>query len=154
MTGTQASATWASMRAIAERARAGDDFAELAQEFSVGPSGPSGGDLGCARTSNYVEEFTRGAQLTGVGISDPVESTFGWHVIDVRSIGPSTPEIHPEADPAQLEAWSLEGAAAEAVDAFRASLIETVLERVAAADIDPRFGRWDAEANLFVPADG
>ena len=66
-------------------------------ELSTGPSGPGGGDLGCAPTAGYVPEFTEGARsVAPAGTTGPVESQFGWHVIEVRSFGPLTTENHPE----------------------------------------------------------
>ena len=32
----------------------------------------------------------------------PVETDFGWHVIEVETVGPATTENHPDADPVEL----------------------------------------------------
>ena len=42
---------------------AGMEFAEAAREFSTGPSGPDGGDLGCSSVERLVVEFVNGARL-------------------------------------------------------------------------------------------
>ena len=72
-------------QAALERVRAGEDFGEVAQDVSTGPSGPTGGDLGCSLLSQYVPEFAQGAFEAEVGVpTEPVRSSFGWHVILVN----------------------------------------------------------------------
>lgn len=67
---------------LAERARKGEDFAELAKEFSDGPSGPRGGDLGSWQKGRMIPEFDAAVEQMEIGdISDPVETAFGYHVI-------------------------------------------------------------------------
>ena len=64
------------------RAEAGEDFAALAMELSTGPSGPGGGDLGCASPDSYVPEFAAAVREAESGVPvGPVETQFGWHVI-------------------------------------------------------------------------
>lgn len=67
---------------LAERARKGEDFGELAKEFSDGPSGPRGGDLGSWEKGRMIPEFDEAIEKLEIGgISDPVETAFGFHVI-------------------------------------------------------------------------
>ena len=69
----------------AEARKPGVDFAELAKKKSDGPSGPDGGDLGTFRRGVMVPEFDKVAfSLPAGGISDPVRTRFGWHVIKVE----------------------------------------------------------------------
>lgn len=71
--------------AIYDRAVAGEDFATLAQENSVGPSAENGGDLGYFSRGQMVPEFELVAFDLAVGeISTPVSTQFGWHVIKVE----------------------------------------------------------------------
>jgi len=78
--------------AVKTRADAGEDFGELAGELSTGPSGPRGGDLGFFLKEQMVPPFAETAFALEVGgISDPVKTDFGWHVIkleDRRIKGP------------------------------------------------------------------
>ena len=61
---------------------AGEDFGTLAMELSTGPSGPSGGDLGCGVPSQFVAEFSLATLQAEVGVPHgPIRSSFGWHVI-------------------------------------------------------------------------
>lgn len=66
-----------------DRAVAGEDFAALAGEFSTDTySAASGGELGWSPTSAYVPEFAAAADALAVGgISAPVKSDYGWHII-------------------------------------------------------------------------
>lgn len=67
---------------IAQKAKDGQDFAELAKEYSEGPSGPRGGDLGVWVQGRMVPEFDEAILGMEIGgISDPVETAFGYHVI-------------------------------------------------------------------------
>lgn len=58
------------------------DFAELAKEKSIGPSAPSGGDLGFFARGQMVKEFEDAAFSLEPGkISEVVQSQFGYHII-------------------------------------------------------------------------
>ncbi|TDG11606.1 molecular chaperone SurA [Seongchinamella unica] len=70
---------------LKSRAEAGEDFAELAREYSedIG-SAQEGGDLGWTSPGQMVPEFEQTMQITAIGeISDPVRSQFGWHILEV-----------------------------------------------------------------------
>jgi peptidyl-prolyl cis-trans isomerase C len=73
---------------VIEDLNAGADFATMAQEKSIGPSGANGGDLGFFGPGQMVPEFEAATIALEVGaISAPVKTNFGWHVIklfDVR----------------------------------------------------------------------
>jgi peptidyl-prolyl cis-trans isomerase C len=63
----------------------GANFAALAQEHSIGPSGPSGGDLGWFGDGVMVPEFFAAVSALEVGtVSAPVQTQFGWHVIKLE----------------------------------------------------------------------
>ncbi len=69
----------------------GADFVELAKENSVGPTGPSGGDLGFITRGQTVDAFDEVAFTLGIGeLSGVVETEFGFHIIkaeDKREAG-------------------------------------------------------------------
>ncbi|NLY51756.1 MAG: tetratricopeptide repeat protein [Firmicutes bacterium] len=70
---------------LIEELEAGADFAELAKEHSDDPgSGASGGELGWFGRGRMVEPFEKAAFAAAVGeIVGPVESQFGYHIIQV-----------------------------------------------------------------------
>ena len=75
----------------------GADFAELAKEFSTGPSGPNGGALGYFGRGQMVPDFEVAAFNLEIGTytSAPVQTQFGWHVIlleDKRTAQPASLE--------------------------------------------------------------
>jgi hypothetical protein len=111
---------------------AGADFSDVAIERSTGPSGPAGGDLGCASTANYVPEFAAAVDAAEAGtVLGPVQTEFGFHVIIVDSFEEDT------ASQGQL------------VGAQR--LAEEEL-RTATVTINPQLGSWDPVSLAVTPA--
>lgn len=77
------------LAAILTRAHAGEDFAELARQYSEDPGNAAeGGDLGYFdRNVGFVKEFTNAAFALDEGeISDIVETPFGYHIIKCEDI--------------------------------------------------------------------
>ncbi len=68
-----------------ERIQAGEDFAELAKNFSEDPgSALNGGDLNWIDPNALVPEFREVMANTASGeISKPFKSPYGWHVLQV-----------------------------------------------------------------------
>ena len=61
-----------------------DDFADLARTRSEDGSAPRGGDLGWLSPGDTVPEFERAMNALKLKeISAPVQSPFGWHLIQV-----------------------------------------------------------------------
>lgn len=64
--------------------RGGQDFGQLARLHSVDPSATRGGDLGWLYPGDTVPEFERAMnQLKPGEVSEPVQTPFGWHLIQV-----------------------------------------------------------------------
>jgi peptidyl-prolyl cis-trans isomerase SurA len=82
---------------VARRARAGEDFVALAQEFSdANNHGRDGGVLGLRPSDRYPELFVRSTQQARVGdIVGPVKSDAGFHILKVleRKINNDMPEV-------------------------------------------------------------
>jgi peptidyl-prolyl cis-trans isomerase C len=80
----------------------GADFAALAVERSIGPTGPKGGDLDWFSPDTMVKPFSDAvaALEDGKYNAEPVQTQFGWHVIlreDSRqSIPPTFETARPE----------------------------------------------------------
>ncbi|MBT8331022.1 MAG: peptidyl-prolyl cis-trans isomerase, partial [Deltaproteobacteria bacterium] len=76
---------------VHQMANAGEDFAELAAEFSEGPTKTKGGDLGTFRRQDMVKPFSDKAFAMQAGeISEPVRTQFGWHIIKVERVNPAS----------------------------------------------------------------
>jgi len=71
--------------AVIARLDQGEDFAAIAKEVSTGPSGPNGGALGYFRRGDTVPSFELASFNLEVGTytKTPVQTRFGWHVIQV-----------------------------------------------------------------------
>lgn len=69
---------------VQEKLLKGDDFAELARQFSDGPSAPDGGDLGVFQRGDMIKPFEDAAFELEVGkISDIVITPNGYHLIQL-----------------------------------------------------------------------
>ena len=82
---------------VAEKARAGEDFAKLAAEYSdANNRGRDGGVLGLHPLDKYPELFVKSTQGLRVGgIAGPVRSPAGFHILKVieRKVNRDLPEV-------------------------------------------------------------
>jgi peptidyl-prolyl cis-trans isomerase D len=78
----------AELEVLKSRIEAGEDFAELAQEFSEDPgSAAVGGDLGPVSKGLFAPEFEEALWALEEGeISDPVQTDFGVHLIELKEV--------------------------------------------------------------------
>ncbi|WP_182085164.1 peptidyl-prolyl cis-trans isomerase [Aureimonas sp. ME7] len=72
---------------------AGKDFDAVAAEKSTGPTGPQGGDLGFFGPGQMVPAFETAAFALqpGTYTKEPIQTQFGWHVIEVLEKRPQQP---------------------------------------------------------------
>jgi peptidyl-prolyl cis-trans isomerase C len=64
----------------------GADFADLAAEHSLCPSGQEGGELGEFGPGQMVPEFDQVVFSAPVGVvQGPVRTQFGWHLLEVTA---------------------------------------------------------------------
>jgi len=69
---------------VADRARAGEDFAALAREFSDSPERNNGGQFGLRPASRLPDLFVNATRtLANGGIAGPLRSGAGFHVLKV-----------------------------------------------------------------------
>lgn len=85
-------------QALIDQLDEGADFATLAEENSIGPSAERGGDLGFFAQGDMVEPFGSTAfdLEPGTYTENPIQTSFGWHVILVeesRYEAPSFEEV-------------------------------------------------------------
>ncbi|WP_111859756.1 peptidylprolyl isomerase [Acinetobacter sp. CFCC 10889] len=77
-----------SIESIFNRLKAGGDFATLAATYSSDPgSARDGGSLGWVSPGMMVPEFDKVMQSIPTGeISQPFETQFGWHILQVQDV--------------------------------------------------------------------
>ncbi len=69
---------------LRDRIQRGADFGEMAKRHSNDGSAPKGGDLGWINPGDTVPEFERAMNALPINeVSQPVQSPFGWHLIQV-----------------------------------------------------------------------
>ena len=70
---------------IYNRLKEGEDFKQLARQFSEDPgSKMDGGELGWSNPGDYDPAFEMTLNATEIGqLSEPIKSSFGWHIIEV-----------------------------------------------------------------------
>jgi parvulin-like peptidyl-prolyl isomerase len=88
-------ATLALANEIYQRLLDGEDFAALAAEYSDDSgSAANGGDLGWFGRGQMVAPFEEAAFSLAVDeISEPVQSDFGYHIIQVLETNPGDPDF-------------------------------------------------------------
>lgn len=119
--------------AVIGRLEAGEDFGDLARELSTGPSGPNGGQLGWFTAGTMVPPFQAAVEALEVGgISPPVLTQFGWHVVILN-------------DTREQEPPAFETVADELGEEFQQAAVEAQLAMLeAAGDVTrPAAGAFD-----------
>ena len=66
--------------------QSGEDFAEVAKEYSSCPSKNSGGDLGAFGQGQMVPEFDKVVFNEALNVvHGPVKTQFGYHLLEITS---------------------------------------------------------------------
>ncbi len=120
---------------ILKRVQGGEDFAKLAKEFSQDPgSAAQGGDLGWSERKVFVGPFADAAFSMKVGeIRGPVKTQFGYHILKLDGIQPSTVKTFEQAK-ADLETEYKRSEAERLFNNAQDSLADAALQN--ATDID------------------
>lgn len=93
---------------LSRRAREGEEFAMLATEYSQDQgSAAEGGDLGWVESGVMVQAFENAMYELSMEapISEPVQTGFGWHVIQLRDVRESTGMSFEEARPTLVQEY-------------------------------------------------
>lgn len=78
----------AKMDMIQKKLGEGVPFADLAKDYSEGPSAPRGGDLGQFKSGDMVPEFETALQMLEDGqVSEIVKTRFGYHLVLLKEKG-------------------------------------------------------------------
>jgi peptidyl-prolyl cis-trans isomerase SurA len=82
-------------------------FEDIAREYSLDGSASGGGDLGWASPGQFVPEFEQAMNDLAIGgVSAPLATRFGWHLIQVqerRTVAPDTKQLREQARQALRE---------------------------------------------------
>ncbi|MGH2689817.1 MAG: peptidylprolyl isomerase [Actinomycetota bacterium] len=129
--------------ALALRARTGEvGFSDLASRFSADRATRDlGGDLGWLSQDQLPQDFgVAVARLQPGGITDPVRTDLGWHVVKLLDRGRTFEQAREEIE---------QGVGGERL---QAKVNEFLSKAISAATItvNPRFGRFDPETQSVV----
>lgn len=119
---------------VLAKLKAGGDFAALAKAESKDTGSADGGDLGYFAKGQMVAEFSDAAfKLEKGGLSEPVKSQFGWHIIKLEDKR-NKPVPEYEQVKGQIENYVVRRAQTELVGKLReAAKVERVGEKPADA---------------------
>ena len=94
---------------LLNRLENGEDWVELSVEYSIDTSSAeSGGDLGWFNLTAMIPEFAQVAFNTQIGeVSDPIQTNFGWHIIQVlgHEMRPLTPQEYSAYQQEEFNLW-------------------------------------------------
>ena len=116
------------------------NFAQLAKRFSIDTgSSPNGGDLGTVAASTFLPEFVEVALALDPGqIGPPVQTQFGWHVIQLVSV-----DVLPLEEVRDQLTGTLQA------QAFSEWLSDQLAEVEIA--VNPKYGRFDPATGDVLP---
>lgn len=146
---------------IRERIINGEDFEDLAREYSEDPgSGQNGGSLGEFGKGQMVPEFEKAAFALAEGeISQPVKSDFGWHVIRLDKWIDRNPEVSKveashilfKVEASETTRTRIEEKALEAQKMLKKKDIDEVAK---ALEMEPKDSEWVEHDAQYIPGIG
>lgn len=128
---------------VLAKLKEGGDFAELAKEYSTEPvAQQTGGDLGWFGPGKMVQEFEDAAYSLKKGeISEPVKTSFGYHIIELLDTRKAETEKTEEEIQAEIE------------DGLkRVQFEEKLQEMIKAADVDIKVDEFKKALDSYLPA--
>ena len=116
-----------------EKLEGGADFGDLAREHSLGPTGKNGGELEWFDANQMVAPFSEAvaAMEKGTYTKTPVQTQFGWHVIELQDSRKAEPPSFEDAKQqltALLKRQKLSATLAEMRDGAMVELNEEVVK--------------------------
>lgn len=129
----------------------GEDFGELATEFSQDPgSAEDDGVLPCGSAGQYVDEFRDASLIAPIGevYEEIVETQFGFHIVLV------TDRVEPEESELPTEQELIDSITATTVgDAMNTWFMASII--AADVTVDEEYGTWQAtpEPTVIAPSE-
>lgn len=115
------------------------NFATFAQKFSTDPSAANGGDLGTVSAATLDQQFARAALALRPGeISRPVQTQFGWHIIQL--VGATVTPFE------QAKSQLIDQQSQQIFNAWLRGALST-----ADITVNPKYGRLDLTTGDVVP---
>lgn len=126
------------------------DFAELAKKHSLGPTGKSGGELEWFDKTQMVEPFAEAvaAMEPGTYTKEPVQTQFGWHIINLQETRTAEPPKLDDVKPqltAMVQRQKLGERLAEMRDKAMVELNEEVVQVKPREEANPEQPKAEAE---------
>ncbi|MBI5562225.1 MAG: peptidylprolyl isomerase [Deltaproteobacteria bacterium] len=92
-------------KGLADRARGGEDFVKLAEQYSEDPGGAkNGGDMGWQHKGSFLEEIDAVADRMKTGeISEPIMTIYGYLVVKVEDAKPAVQKKYEELNTGGLK---------------------------------------------------
>ncbi|MFS0688702.1 peptidylprolyl isomerase [Sporosarcina sp. 179-K 8C2 HS] len=128
---------------VLAKLKEGGDFAKLAKEYSTEPvAEQTGGDLGWFGPGKMVQEFEDAAYSLKKGeISEPVKTSFGYHIIELLDTRKAETDKTEEEIKAEIE------------DGLkRVQFEEKLQELIKAADVDIKVDEFKKALDAYLPA--
>lgn len=133
----------ATAKEVLAKLKEGGDFAELAKEYSTEPvAQQTGGDLGWFGPGKMVQEFEDAVYALKKGeISEPVKTSFGYHIIELLETRKAETDKTEEEIKAEIE------------DGLkRVQFEEKLQELIKAADVDIKVDEFKKALDVYLPA--
>ena len=128
---------------VLAKIKEGGDFAELAKEYSTEPVAlQTGGDLGWFGPGKMVQEFEDAVYSLKKGeISEPVKTSFGYHIIELLETRKAETDKTEEEIKVEIE------------DGLkRVQFEEKLQELIKAADVDIKVDEFKKALDNYLPA--
>jgi len=124
----------AQLKVVQEKLKAGEDFAEVAKEYSKDPgSATNGGALGYFDRNKMVPEFEEAAfNLEISEVSEPVQTQFGYHIIKSNDKKTIVDLINDKESEASIQKYKDQ----IVMDAIQNKYIEKIDELIASTEIE------------------
>jgi peptidyl-prolyl cis-trans isomerase C len=140
---------------IIQRLGRGEKFEDLAKVESMDPSNSNGGDLSWIRPESVPPEFMKALETLKPGeyTKAPVQTSFGWHIIQLVETRPVTPQSFDQRKPRIEQEIERKKFKDYVDDLMRAAQVKKTLEQGASGSSAPApSGPAAAPAAVSAPA--